>query len=425
MRAAWAVIRCRSYPSRDLACRSARSIRSVAAGAEFPRLSLTIGAVTASASLLPGARPETYWRRVRGALTPFRLGVAVALAALLSARPLFTPNLLDFFTPFDVALAWLEHLLELLPVAFALVLAYALVDEALPPQAPLRLLAVCALLFVTATLLAVIYLGLLQGFEHLPPAVVIAAYALQFSVPAIFCVVIAEVDRRTRRIDAIALEAEAARARLEREETEQQLQVLQAQIEPHFLFNTLANVRRLYRTQPQSGAAMIASLMRYLRAALPQMRRSSATLADEVDLVCAYLELFQVRMGQRLSYSIGVDRALHALEFPPMLLLTLVENAIKHGLDPSREGGQVTVSARRRGDTLEVSVADDGVGFGVAGASGSGVGLANIRRQLSARYGGNGRLELGAQKPRGVVASIALPAATAPAAAPSAAEALR
>jgi LytS/YehU family sensor histidine kinase len=192
-------------------------------------------------------------------------------------------------------------------------------------------------------------------------------------------------------------------------EAEQQLALLQAQIEPHFLFNVLGNVRRLYRTEPQAGAKTIASLLRYLREALPKLRSQRARLGDELELVRAYLDLFQVRMGERLSFSIEADPALYAVEFPPMLLITLVENAIKHGIEPSGRGGHVLVRAQRTGKSLEVAVIDDGAGFAAAAGSGCGVGLVNLRRQLAARYDSQARLALESHAPRGVCATIVIP----------------
>ena len=188
--------------------------------------------------------------------------------------------------------------------------------------------------------------------------------------------------------------------------------MLQAQIEPHFLFNVLGSVRRLYRTQPQAGAHTAASLLRYLREALPQLRNQHANLGHELELVRAYLDLFQVRMGERLGYTIEADRSLHDREFPPMLLVTLVENAIKHGIEPSGTGGHVTVRARRNGETVEVAVLDDGVGFGGTATDGTGVGLANVRRQLKARYGSAARLMLESREPHGASAILVIPLTT-------------
>jgi len=188
---------------------------------------------------------------------------------------------------------------------------------------------------------------------------------------------------------------------------------LQAQIEPHFLFNTLANVRRLYRKQPAAGAETIDNLMTYLRAALPQVRRSESTLSEEFDLARAYLQLLQVRMGTRLRFTLDLPPELRSLAFPPMVLVTLVENAIKHGLAPAGLGGAVQLCARRSDKTLEVSVADDGVGFG-PDSGGHGLGLANIRRQLAARFGERASLSLEERDTGGVIARLTLPYDDAP-----------
>jgi LytS/YehU family sensor histidine kinase len=148
--------------------------------------------------------------------------------------------------------------------------------------------------------------------------------------------------------------------------------------------------------------------MRYLRAALPQLRSRSACLGDEFELVRAYLDLFQIRMGARLTFSIDADPTLHEVEFPPMLLITLVENAIKHGLEPAG-GGRVVIRARRNRNMLAVAVLDDGAGFGGTASGGTGVGLANVRRQLAARYKSQARLTLEAREPRGASATILIP----------------
>ncbi len=185
-----------------------------------------------------------------------------------------------------------------------------------------------------------------HGFDHLLPPLRLLADSLRFGLPAVFLALIADVHRRALQIDSAARTAEVLRVHLEQDESEQKLSLLQAQIEPHFLFNVLGAVRRLYRTRPQAGSDAIASLMCYLRAALPQLRSRSACLGDEFELVRAYLDLFQIRMGARLTFSIEADPTLHEVEFPPMLLITLVENAIKHGLEPAG-GGRILVRARR------------------------------------------------------------------------------
>jgi len=195
--------------------------------------------------------------------------------------------------------------------------------------------------------------------------------------------------------------------RLQAQQLEAQLSALHAQIEPHFLFNTLAHVKRLYETTPERGRDMLRSLIAYLRAALPGMRRSESTLGQELDLVSNYLTILQMRMGDRLRFEITVEPALHSASLPSLVLPTLVENAIKHGLSPLPEGGCIRISAHVQGKQLCVQVCDDGLGF--SGSAGSGVGLANTRARLAAMFGSQATLELQAAEPRGVRVRMALP----------------
>lgn len=213
---------------------------------------------------------------------------------------------------------------------------------------------------------------------------------------------------------AQAAHAEAAAAQLRRDALETQslaarLRLLQAQVEPHFIFNTLSNVRRLCQSDAAAGRAMLTQLARYLRAALPRMRENEARLADEIELVSAYLGVQKVRMGERLQVAIDVAAPLLEARVPPMMLATLVENAIKHGIAPLAEGGSISISAQRNKGSLVIAVLDTGRGF--AAESGTGVGLANIRARLAALYGGRAALRLEANAPRGVVATLELPLA--------------
>jgi signal transduction histidine kinase len=343
------------------------------------------------------------------AFDPQRLAAVALVTLLMSLGALLNPALLDFFSPAEIAFAWLEHLAELALIAMALLAAFTVADEALPRSMPLRLAALCVILLALSPVLAVLlhayYAG---GFEHLPPPMRVAADSLRWGLPAAFLAAIADAHQRALQTDSAAHAAEVARAQLSQGESEQHLALLQAQIEPHFLFNVLGSIRRLYRTRPQAGSEAIESLMRYLRTALPQLRSRRASLDEEIASVRAYLELFRLRMGPQLGFSIGVDAGLNDVEFPPTLLITLVENAIRHGLEPAG-GGHVAVRAQRRDGMLEVAVADDGVGFGAMASSGTGVGLANIRRQLAARYQGRARLALEAREPRGARVTIVTP----------------
>jgi len=203
------------------------------------------------------------------------------------------------------------------------------------------------------------------------------------------------------------VDAECAQQQLGAQMLQARLSALQAQIEPHFLFNTLANVRRLYETTPSRGREMLASLIDYLRAALPSMRSDNSTLGRELELARSYLTVLQMRMGERLQFSINAESGLLEVAVPPMILPTLVENAIKHGLGPLPEGGRIDLRARRAGDDMLIEVRDTGAGFKAAG--GSGVGLANTRSRLAGLYGSRASLQLAAAAPRGVVATLRLP----------------
>jgi signal transduction histidine kinase len=207
----------------------------------------------------------------------------------------------------------------------------------------------------------------------------------------------AEASRREeiRRID------------LERQMSEARLRVMEAQIEPHFLFNALASVQRLLETDPAAGRTMLQQLSRYLGAALPRMREAESTLARELELTTAYLGVQQIRMGRRLSFDIDVPEELGSVAIPPMMLTTLAENAIRHGLAPLPEGGYLRISARAQGGSLRLQVADTGRGF--EAHAGAGVGLANIRSRLAAQHGALARLSITRNAPRGVTATIEVP----------------
>jgi len=221
----------------------------------------------------------------------------------------------------------------------------------------------------------------------------------------------------TREEEAVAHlhEEDMRRESLERELAEARLSVMQAQVEPHFLFNTLANVRRLFVTDPEAARSMLQHLSRYLGAMLPRMRRSDSTLGHEMALAIAYLSVQEIRMGPRLAIRVDVPDTLEEMPFPPMMLVTLVENAIRHGLTPLPEGGEVRIVARTTDGKLRVAVTDTGVGL--SESSGSGVGLANIRARLSTLYGGKARLLLAQNPGGGVTAAIEVPAALPPQAA--------
>jgi len=207
---------------------------------------------------------------------------------------------------------------------------------------------------------------------------------------------------------AEALEAlQVNEARLARELASAQLQVLKAQIEPHFIFNVLANVRRLIRTDRRAADALLGDMLRYLEQALPALREESSSVGRERELVRAFLAIHQVRMGARLHYAIDIPDAFSEQPLPAMALLTLVENALKHGLHPLVEGGSISVTAQRLGSDVELSVADTGRGMG--SGLGHGTGLANVRAQLRLMFGARASLQLSVNEPRGVIATLRMP----------------
>lgn len=195
---------------------------------------------------------------------------------------------------------------------------------------------------------------------------------------------------------------------LERQTSEAQLQVLQSQIEPHFLFNSLAHVRRLYQTNPAAGRAMLRYLSSYLGAAEPVIRERGITLGQDVELAVAYLNIQRVRMGARLGFDIDVPDALCPTIVPPMMLTTLVENAIKHGFSPLPGGGLVRIAAHADASCVRILVSDTGQGF--QANLGVGVGLANVRARLGTLYADAASLSLSQRTPRGITATVVVPA---------------
>jgi hypothetical protein len=200
---------------------------------------------------------------------------------------------------------------------------------------------------------------------------------------------------------------------LKRQVVEARMAAMQAQVEPHFLFNTLASIDHLIETDPPRASKMQKNLIALLRASMPTMREANAQgnrdLGRELAVIRPYLEILKVRMEDRLSTDIRVSDGLLSAEFPPMMLQSLVENAIKHGLEPKPEGGTLTVSAEIVHGKLAVTVADTGLGFGKAATAGTGIGLANIRERLQLLYGGRGSLTVAENPGGGTAVTITVP----------------
>jgi signal transduction histidine kinase len=203
----------------------------------------------------------------------------------------------------------------------------------------------------------------------------------------------------------------AERESMQRQLSEAKMQMMQAQVEPHFLFNTLASVEHLIETDPPRASAMQRSLIQYLRAVLPQMRDNAVVtnLGREADMVRAYLNLLKMRMEERLTVDFQIPDGLRTAAFPPMMLQSMVENAIKHGLECKPEGGTLRIVAEVAHSKLRVIVSDDGVGFGVVPSDGTGLGLPTIRERLKLLHGDQGQLHIAANTPSGVIATIEVP----------------
>jgi hypothetical protein len=352
-----------------------------------------------------------------GAMRRARLawaGIAL-VAALAVVLSLNTTAYRLVARPFDV---WLEsfvcELVSHAMVGVAILAAAVWVSHRFPARGTRQYVA-AAIAIVVATAIAVFVLFNTSSggiFDEPWPgsprkmlmyATEVFRYSLLGSVITCAWLYLRAEAEHAAAAEQVTIDAE----RMDREAAEARLQMLEAQIEPHFLFNTLAHVRRFYETDRDAGAHMMRHLKAYLSIALPQMREGTATLGREIDHVVAYLGIQQIRMGRRLAYDIDVPEELRDARLPPLMVLTLVENAVKHGLTPLPEGGRIDVRAKSAGGRLRIDVIDTGRGF--AKSEGGGTGLANIRARLASTYGSAARFALALNQPIGVIATIELP----------------
>ncbi|MFO1305551.1 MAG: histidine kinase [Burkholderiales bacterium] len=356
--------------------------------------------------------PRFAWRSslgdiFRGVTWP-RVGVFVFFCAWLSfgsaptAGPAYAgdwPGALQGWLEWTLALALCYGLPALVLVALA----------NRPPRSAWRATAAMAGGILAGSLLyaGIIWFAYMAPRNATPSLARVLAIVLEGIVESGIVSTVAWVlTRRDRSISALRQE-ELARVAIEREVAEARVMALQSQIEPHFLFNTLANVRRLLATDRAAGRLMVRQLSQYLRSTLPQLRDSRSTLGRELALTTAYLSVQQVRMGERLAVTVDVPARLAAATFPPMMLMTLVENAIKHGLAPMPAGGHITICAEEAAEHLVVKVVDTGAG--IRSTSGAGIGIANTRARLAALFGAGARLRIGNNEGGGVTASIEIP----------------
>jgi signal transduction histidine kinase len=354
--------------------------------------------MTSASAVTPVGRPL---QSILAAITWRRAAVAAVLALLIAVglNPIFG-------VPFWVLLG------RMVFIAGVLLLAFAAAGAWHPSRMPRWLAQVLAVVLAApvATLLAYMpsidgnltellhHEGRVRGFIHITTVVLVIAPL--FALGALY----RERDAQARAAQlGFALE----KSTLEKEALDARLKLLQAQIEPHFLSNTLANVQALVESGSPQAAPVLKSLIAYLRAAMPRLH--AATLADEMALVRSYLELMQMRMPDRLQFTIDVPDDIAAREFLPMSVLTLVENAVRHGIDPSEKGGRIDVSARHEaGGAIRVVVADSGPGMSPSAVPGTG--LSNLESRLRGFFGAAARLELHEARPHGLSAEIVFPA---------------
>jgi len=372
-------------------------------------------AATAAVSALDGAAPLRRGWRALVAWPRVKLWLVVTLVWALLRTATSTPGL-------EV---WLVRCGLVTAVA---VLAFGLLEQ-WPRRLPSRLPRWVAQLLVVAVVIppaawAAYALTLRTwdihalGPEYSRGFSILAFMGLLFG-PWIALVALLRQREAFAREQALAFALE--RSELERRALDARMKLLQAQVEPHFLFNTLANVRTLVRRAGSAQAsALLDSLIHYLRAAVPRLDGGASSFADERALVQAYLDVMHLRMPDRLAFMIDVDEAALPLLCPAAAVLTLVENAIRHGIDPAEDGGRITVSVRHVGARVQVRVADTGIGLGAArghrpgAAPAGGTGLANLRERLALAFGGDATLALAPHAPRGTLATLDLPATPAP-----------
>ncbi|KQW36006.1 hypothetical protein ASC76_14820 [Rhizobacter sp. Root404] len=342
--------------------------------------------------------PAATLRQFIAALTPRRLLLMVALVVVISA--LISPIFLTSY----VGLVW-----RLLLIATLVLMAFTAAGLWPVPGVPRWVSQIVAVVLAVPLATLLLYMGLVGGewarFTGNPGLVrgfiVITMLVLAIAPLLALGVLYRERDAQARHQQ---LEFALEKSQLERQALDAQLKLLHAQIEPHFLFNTLANVQALVESGSPQAAPVLRSLIAYLRAAMPRLDDAQATLGHEAALARAYLELMHMRMPDRLRFTIDIAPELAALRFPAMALLTLVENAVRHGIDPAEQGGTIEVRAWLAQGRANASVSDTGAGLRETAEPGTG--LANLRARLQAFYGAGAQLELSEVRPHGVCATI-------------------
>jgi len=361
-----------------------------------------------SIALLRPDRPVTAFMAARQGLQPVAalFGWAVLVAITMSTQFLFQPFVWRNWELADIIPAWLDIARDRAVVALAIVASLAAVGGLRLPGR-LQRLATQILAIVIGAGLGEGILAWLGSADDRMDALSILGRVVCWSLVGGAITVMRHLWRSGAALAAVEEEARIDEAHLRRLAASTRLESLRRQIEPHFLFNTLATIRSLRQSDPDQGQHLLGRLFDYMSATLGGEAARPSTLADEIELVRAYLDVCASRMSGRLVVTCDVPKALLALPFPPLILATLAENAMKHGVFP-RNQGVITITAATVGDMVEVAIADDGVGL--SGEGGAGLGLANIAERLRLLHGPDAGLHLRANSPRGVRASVRIPA---------------
>ena len=337
---------------------------------------------------------------------PATLGWALAIGLAHSTQYLFQPFVWEHWPWDDVLRGWLEVARHRAVVAVAIALAVVAVGT-LRPESPRARAAGLGLAIFGGALAGELALVLLGWPGELVDGAAVAGRVAHWSLLGGCVAAMAYLWMRVTQTLAQAQREELRRADAARQVVEASLQALRSQIEPHFLFNTLATVRRLHRSEAGQGTRLLRDFLDYLRLSIAAPQATTTSLASELALVKAYLGVVEVRMSGRLRTRFDVPASLLPCEIPPLSIATLVENAVKHGVAPKAEGGSIEVAAVRSEGSLAIVVADDGVGFG--STLGHGIGLSNLRSRLGTMYGGAARLALEGGRNGGVRATISIP----------------
>jgi hypothetical protein len=352
--------------------------------------------------------PTRHWRAPAAALSWPRLAGVILVALLLSTQIFFQAGVVELFASGAVVAGWLQYFAEALASAIAMWLCVAAFERLVSLEGGGRIVATGLVLFAASFLAQCAFLAAMQPPGFFPPWPAIAGDALRWALWGGIVHAAHWQARRHARAAMLLADERVERERADQRRAEADLQLLQAQIQPHFLFNLFAHVRRLYRVGHEDGRHAVERLRSYLKEVLDAMGTRETTLARELELVRAYLSLMKVGLGDRLSFTIEMAPAAMAVRIPPLAVLTLAENAVKHGIARSARVGTVQVLASREAGATRIEVRDDGEGLAASG--GTGLGLANTKARLRAMYGTSATLSLDAAPGRGAVAAIEIAA---------------